>query len=466
MYKKGTVYRLFSLFTCIGLICGMLLCGCQKKAGLDPKNPVTITLWHNFGGQMLATMDELVDEFNSTLGKETGIQLNVTSVSGSAILQEKLTMAANGDPGAPVLPDITTCYPNTALTLQQKGLLVNLDEAFTREELSAYLPRFVEEGRLADGGLYVFPFAKSTEVLFLNQTLFDRFAAETGATLEQLSTFEGLAQAAVTYYDWADAQTPDIPGDGKAFYMPDSWFNIAQVGMAQLGASLIQDASIDYDSPVFSRVFDPLFYAAAKGAIVIADSYSSELSKTGEIICSTGSTAGILFYGDSITYADNTTEEVTYTILPYPVFEGGKKVAIQRGSGMCITRSTPEKELAAATFLKWFTAPEQNMKFISSTGYLPVTIAAFGESMQQEIDAVENQNIKKLLTAATTMYADYDFYIPPTFDGFHDLDSAYQKQLQACILSAREAYQASGYQQAVLDTQLALTKQALRSAQS
>lgn len=59
--------------------------------------------------------------------------------------------------------------------------------------------------------------------------------------------------------------------------------------------------------------------------------------------------------------------------MPYPVVDGGKKVAIQRGGGMCIIKSNEAKEYAAGIFLKWFTAPEQNLKFVSSTGYVPVT---------------------------------------------------------------------------------------------
>ena len=171
---------------CVALIMVTLLSGCSEPSGLDPKHPVTLTLWHNFGGQMQATMDALVDEFNGTVGKENGVILSVTSISGSASVQEKLTMIAAGDPGAPEMPDITTCYPATASILRAKELLAPLDGPFTQEELDAYLPRFVEEGRLDDGRLYVFPFAKSTEVLFVNQTLFDRFSQAVGVTLDSL----------------------------------------------------------------------------------------------------------------------------------------------------------------------------------------------------------------------------------------------------------------------------------------
>lgn len=143
------------LFIILLIISILLSTSCQKEDDLDPKNPVTLVLWHNFGGQMQTTMDQLISEFNNTLGKEKGIILSVESISVSQALQEKLTMIASGDPGAPKMPDITTCYPQTATILYEKNLLVPLDDLFTKDELSAYLPRFIEEGRLNDGKLNV-----------------------------------------------------------------------------------------------------------------------------------------------------------------------------------------------------------------------------------------------------------------------------------------------------------------------
>lgn len=73
--------------------------GCGASTKLDPSHPVTLNLWHNYGGQLKDTMDAMIDEFNETTGAEHGIMINVTSISGSATLHEKLTMAAYGDPG-------------------------------------------------------------------------------------------------------------------------------------------------------------------------------------------------------------------------------------------------------------------------------------------------------------------------------------------------------------------------------
>jgi len=429
--------KIFALTLTLAMLLGLASCVDGRT-----KKPEVLTLWHNFGGQMQSTMDELVDEFNNTVGKEEGIILSVTSISGSKDLQEKLGMIAHGDPGAPAMPDITTAYPASAAELRDAGLLASLDNDFSEEELEGYLPQFLAEGRLDDGKLYVFPFAKSTEVLYVNQTLFDRFSAATGASIESLATFEGIARTAMTYYAWTDGLTPEIPDDGSAFFTVDSLFNLAQVGMEQLGQSVFSQEELNLSTTEYRRIWESLFEPAVRGGYAVHDGYSSDLSKTGAIVCSAGSTAGILFYGDEVTYPDNRKEAVSYTVLPYPVFEGGKKVAIQRGSGLCVAASTPERERCAAVFLKWFTAPEQNIRFVSSTGYLPVMRTAFERVMSQEMETNENQNIKKLLKTAVQIFQNYKFYMPPVFPAFSDISSSYEKDWKMAAIDAKSRYRA------------------------
>ena len=431
--------KIVSAFLCVCLICGMLT-GCGAKSPLDPKNPVTLTMWHNFGGSMEQTMDALVDEFNATAGKEQGIIINVEVIASSAELQNALNMIINGDPGAPDMPDITTAYPKTAVQFQGRGLLANLDDYFTKKELSAYIPAFVDEGRFGDGGLYVFPFAKSTEILYVNQTLFDRFASAAGITADCFNTFEGIADAAEKYYEWTDAQTPDIPNDGKQFYTADSWLNLAQAGMLQQGANLFDGESLALNNDAYRRIWETCYGPSVNGGFAIYNGYSSDLSKTGDIICSTGSSAGILFYGDTVTYPDNTTEQVKYGILPYPVFEGGDKVAIQRGSGLMVAKSGKAKETAAAVFLKWFTAPDQNMKFVAETGYMPVTDEAFEKRMPQAIESARNPSIRQMLEAVTGMHSEYKFFIAPVFDAFDGISGDYEKKYKTLLTEKREAY--------------------------
>lgn len=429
----------FLVFLCIVLVISMQA-GCRNDHGLDPKAPVTLTLWHNYGAQMKETMDSMVDEFNETIGLEKGIIINVTSISSSDALHEKLVMIANGDPGAPAMPDITTANPKTAIILAEKGLLTDLTGQFTAKELAAYIPRFIEEGMLGTDQLYIFPTAKSTEVTFLNKTVFDRFSKDTGATYEDLSTFEGIAETAAAYYDWTDAQTPGTPNDGKAFYHSDSLFNLTQIGCRQLGEDFIENDLPDYSSDAFRKVWSFFFSSAVRGHFAVYDGYASDLFKTGDIICSTGSTAGVLFFDPVVTYSDNSTDNVELMILPYPVFSGGDKLAMQRGSGMIVSKTDEKRAYAAGIFLKWFTNPENNLRFVASTGYLPVTAEAFGDIMTKEIASIQDKNIQSLLRTSIKMQAEYDFFIPPLFDGIDVLQKSYTGTLMESAQRARADY--------------------------
>ncbi len=415
-----------------------LMAGC--KSGMpSPANPVTLTMWHNYGGDMQQTMDELIDEFNTTEGKKQGIIINVEAISSSAELNESLSMIINGDPGAPDMPDICTAYPKIAVMLYQKELLANMDGYFSEKELSEYIPEFISEGRLGDGGLYVFPNAKSTEILYLNQTLFDRFAADTGATEDMLRTFEGISELSQIYYEWTDARTPQ-KNDGKAFYAADSWFNLAEVGMVQKGGSIFDDSGTISLLGDYEHIFRTIYEPAVKGGIAIYDGYSSDLSKTGDLVCSTGSSAGILFYGDTITYENNVVEEVEYNILPYPVFKGGSKTALQRGGGFMIAKSEQKREYAAAAFIKWLTAPEQNMKFVSSTGYLPVTVKAFEQDVPEMMEGADDARIKKMLEAVMSMYSEYSFFTAPNYADLDTASKEYEADFKAIMADEREKY--------------------------
>ncbi len=428
--------RLVFWFACAAFA----MCGCASPAGSGPANPVTLTLWHTYVEQMKSGMDDLVLDFNQSVGAKYGITVNVTSVANASVLNQKLMMAVNGDPGAPALPDMAVVYPQVALPIAEKGMLMDLRTQFTDAELKAYVPRFLEEGRLVGDAYALLPIAKSTEVLYVNRTIFDRFSAETGVPLSQLSTFEGIVEAAKAYYTWTDEKTPDVPGDGRAFYYPDNLFNFALIGYEQMGEHFIQEGVLNLHAPVFQRVWDSYFPPAVQGGVAIFDDYGNYLAKTGDIVCTTSTSAGVVYYPDAITYQDNTKEAVEFAVLPYPVFQGGRKVALQRGGGMCVFSSNKQKEYAAGVFLKWLTAPEQNLRFTASTGYLPVTQKAFDMLMEQGAKDVSDPRIRTLLSAVIGMQSGYDFYAPALFEGSEELQKRYAADLRKAAEEARERY--------------------------
>ncbi|MDR1730608.1 MAG: extracellular solute-binding protein [Synergistaceae bacterium] len=415
-----------------------------------PSDPVVLTMWHNPGSQARHALSEVAEEFNRTLGREKGITLLVTSIGTSRVLHEKLELIANRDPGAPEPPDIAIAYPKTAILLARKNRLADLAPHFTGKELAAYVPRFLEEGRILNGGLYVFPVNKSTEGLIVNRTLFDPFAEATGARIEDLATTEGLLRLAREYHRWTDDRTP-TPGDGQMFFMFDSLFNFAQTAFQQLGEDFFAPSKdgkvigkINVDSPIFRKVWDAAYEPAVRGWAAIYEGYGTDLTKTGDLVCWTSSTAGITFLPTSMIYSDNTSVPVTFDLLPCPVFEGGRKTAIQRAGGFCLLKSTPEREKAAVIFLKWLTAPENNLNYLRDTGYLPVTAEAIRRAVVERSATAGAGNAVPLrdrfLDLMAVMEREYDFFIPPLLDDYERLERKYESLLRKSAQQSREKF--------------------------
>ena len=221
MKMTGSVTKRICLM-CLAALLALTSAGCAKSP-LDPKDPVSLTVWHYYNGSQQAAFDTLVEEFNDTVGREKGIYVQSYSQGSVSDLESAVRDAIGGKVGADAMPDIFSSYADTAYEVEQAGALADLSGYLDQAELDKYVDSYIEEGRIAsDGALRIFPTAKSTEIMMLNKTDWEPFAAATGAKLEDLRTIEGVVAAAEAYYEWTDGLTPDVPGDGRAFYGRDA----------------------------------------------------------------------------------------------------------------------------------------------------------------------------------------------------------------------------------------------------
>lgn len=415
------------------LLCGAaLLClaACGEKAEAEP---TILTLWHVYGGEVDSPLNPLIEEFNDTVGREQGISVEVTSVTNSATIHDNVLAAAYQDPGAPALPDLFVSYPKTVLALPDENILVDYRDYFTDEELDGYLPEFIEEG-MVNGRLTVLPITKSTEILFVNKTAFDRFAADTGTSLDDLSTWEGLFQTGEKYRAWSG---------GKCFFVHDNHFNYFQVGVTSLGEDFFTDGGLAF-GPAFERAWEPYAHAALQGELWLGSGYATEPLRTGDAIVSVASSASVLYYSDVVTYPDNTSEQVEIIALPCPIFEGGENLVMQRGVGMCAVRSTPEREKACMTFLKWLNDPQRNVALTTAMGYMPVTKQGFDEYLPQAVETLENPLYTSLYEAFLQTRQDYRFYVPPQREDYLDLETRFEKLTRLKLTAGQTQLQEQG----------------------
>ena len=224
-----------------GLMGGAMLlslctgCSTETKQTADP---VDITIWTYYNGNQLESFNAMVQEFNNTVGREKGIIVSVSSQGNVNDLETNVLNAANGKVGSDPMPNIFSAYADTAYTMDKMGLVVDLSEYLTEEEKAAYVDSYLTEGDFSgNGSIKIFPVAKSTELLFLNETDWQAFAQATGASYEDLSTIEGLVRTAESYYNWTDAQT-ETPNDGKAFFGRDAMANYMLAGARELGCTI------------------------------------------------------------------------------------------------------------------------------------------------------------------------------------------------------------------------------------
>lgn len=412
----------FGVVLCL-ILASFTGCGASKST-----QTTTITIWHVYGEQSDSPLNDMITEFNNTVGIQKGIAVKAMKVSDTNTIHEAVLKSDEGGPGTEQLPDIFVAYPKTVMAMKNNNELVDFKDYLTEEEIGAFSEDFINEGMI-DGRLLILPVAKSTELLFLNKTLFDRFAEKSGASLDDLSTWDGLLNTAREY----TKQT------GKSFLAHDYFFNYFQLGMASRGNSIFTDNGLNLDKE-FDEVWNPMAEAAVEGSIWLGSGYASEALRTGDAIASIASSAGILYYSDTVTYEDNTTEDMELIALPCPTYSSGEKLAMNRGAGLCLMKSDEKREEAAMTFLKWITAPENNVKFVTQAGYMPVTDDAFENYLPDAIGSLQSPRYKSLYNAFIEMQKDYRFYTPPQYSFYLDKETWFEKNVRQILSEESSKY--------------------------
>lgn len=451
MMKKKNLALMLSVAMATIALSG---CGGSGKAKLlDPKKPVTVTVWNYYNGDQLTAFEKLVDDFNNTIGAEKGIVVESASQGSVNDLADRLLDSVSGKAGADDVPSMAAVYAETAYILDSEEAIVPMDSYFTDEELSEYVPAFIDEGRLKEGGeLKMFPVSKSTEATVCNITDWKPFEDACGISVDSIKSYEDLAAAAKAYYEWSDSQTPDVPEDGKALYGRDSISNYIFVGTKQLGHEMFKvdsegKVAIDMDRDTFKTLWDNYYIPFINGYYGAFGSYRSEDIKTGSVLAMTGSTSGVSYIPTQVTKADDTSYDIDIEIHPSLNFASAKEaVAVQQGAGYCIMKTTEAEEFAAAEFLKWFTDTDQNLNFSITSGYSPVKTAANDVAKIEAsftVDSPKSQNMLDALLVSAEAYTTGNTYTCKAFAGSKEVRDVLKDALENVSVKDREAVMAS-----------------------
>lgn len=402
--------------------------GCSRRADRpDTEAPTVITLWHAYNAFAKAEFDRCVDRFNDTVGKEKGIIVDTYGFGSSAELDEALYDSANQIIGAEPLPDLFTAYPDSARRLDEIAPLMNLEDYFDGEELDKYRPEFLAEGMWEEGGSpRMLPIAKSTELLFLNSTEYDRFSRETGADPAKLGTWEGLKETAEGYWKWSG---------GKPFLGMNGYNDFAILSAVQLGCEPFRSEGgtvvFNYPRDVARQVWE-LYYVPHLMGWYRSETYNQDGVKSGKLAAYIGSSAGAGYFPEEVIVNEGKRYPIECRALSYPTFEGKKDYMTQRGANLCAFSSDPVHERASAEFMKWFTEPAQNVTFAASTGYLPVEKEALSSLPELLAHPKQDDNgvaVEKSVAAALGAMENREFYVKRCFKGAYEADRVFGESL-------------------------------------
>lgn len=414
------------------------------KVKLSPDDPVSLEVWHYYNGPQKESFDEMVAEFNDTVGMEKGITVEAFNKGNVNELTDAVLASANKKVGADEVPDIFAGYADTAYQVDKLGMVASLDNYLTKKEIEEYIPSYIEEGRFdSEENLKIFPFAKSMEVMMINKTDWDKFASATGASLDSLNTIEGLTETAKKYYDWSG---------GKAFFNRDAMANYMIIGSKQLGVEIFEvkngEVTFNLDKNVMRKLWDNYYVPFINGYFASYGRFASDDAKTGDIVALVGSSSGATYYPSKVTVSDTDSYPIETVVMQAPEFKDGEKVAVQQGAGMVVVKSDERKEYASTVFLKWLTEAKRNIDFSITSGYLPVkkeanTREMLETAMKEAGGNAISDNLAKTLPVAVDITNNNELYTNKAFEGGTNARNILEASMKKKAIADAEAVKAA-----------------------
>ena len=343
--------------------------GCEPAkdgplAGIDPHG-LTIDWWHQHSREREERLLEMVGEFNAT--NPCGIAVNATNQGDYNDIRDKMNAGlATGD-----LPALVVGYQNDqafyALADGLADLNTYIDDStwgLTPEDRASFYGNFLNQGihRAFGGQRLGFPPNRSIEGLFYNMTW-----------LKELG-FDGPPTTPQQFHDMACAAA-DANGDGTGGYILSSDASaLAAWTFAFGGDVLTKDGTgYVYNGPATVEALTFLKSLFDDGcAYFFTEGDPNPEFASRRAIFTQGSSSGLPFYtSDVATVAEETGREPDqwgFTAIPYTT---SAPVVDIYGADIMIPATTPEQQLAAWTFIKWFTTPEVQAQWVRASNYFP-----------------------------------------------------------------------------------------------
>jgi ABC-type glycerol-3-phosphate transport system substrate-binding protein len=349
---------------------------------IDPSRQ-ELVFWHVYTGDQEQLLLELVEQFNST--NEWGIRV-VAEYGGDAgeLMAKNLHAMALGTP-----PDLSIAYPQQVAAYAQADAVEPLDDytnspqyGLTAEEVADIHPAFLESVRnpVFNNQMLSFPLSRSMVVLNYNADWLNELGYETPP-----ETWEAFREMSMVATD-PDADTRGYALDVNAWSVANWLWSRGGDLMSPDGKAAVFNGPEAVEALTFVQALMDDGYAYQ-----IAEPYGDQTDFANEkVLFTVDSTERLPQYTQAI--ADRATGEprFNWAVAPLP-HSSAEPVVVIYGPGVCVFKTTPQKQLASWLFVRWFVQTENNVKW-AITGYdFPLRQSAL-ESEELLAHVEENPN--------------------------------------------------------------------------
>ena len=428
------------------LIISSLLIGAVLFAGgASESGKTTVEIWHSNAGIAGNAFEEIVDDFNSTIGEEKGIVIEPIYQGAANDVLTKVKAAATADRSS--LPDIAQLDATACLDMKNADYLIlpqdiNLD--------TSYIMPSAIEALMSDRGLLGTPFNASSLLFFYNKTLFDSLSLDPPETLDDFAEIAPLlgekdSNGKITRYAFAGVPATYELGTFIGAQNGISYFVDMQNGHMGTPEKVLLEDEVTFRN--FLVHWKNLYDTGWVNNITSGISTEFAAGRTATMLSSSSDIASVIKnvggrFEVGTAFVPKTDENAT----------GG--VNIGGGSFFIFTPSD-----AVRTVLEYFISENVQLKWAEETGYMPINtdlydnpdyLSFLSENPQFKVamDQTEASNPKGTsiwLPSAYQIYYSFQSTIRAVTEDGMDIDAAVH-EMASIIQKAIDEYRAQNIQ--------------------
>lgn len=358
----------------------LTLIGCKTNKQKDndipeelSKDLIEVEFWHAMGEANQALIAKIIDNFEKEYqAKGYNIKVTQTSLGSYTTLRDSIV----SNIAAGTQPTIAQTYPDH-VALYLAGNAVRELDSYNEskwglgDDEEQYIDGFFAEGKIYDekGTLYSLPFNKSTEILYYNKTIFDKY----GWTAPQ--TWDEVVAISEAFSQTTEYQTLQKAGKQVAGFSYDSEANLFITFTQQWGGEYtgytnsngqgyeLEGGYVLFNNAKSKEAIKFYYENFKKGYMVttthFGTNYSSDAFKAGQCIMTLGSSAGATY-----NIPDDKSFEVG--VSTYPQKDLNNPQVIQQGTNVSLFKcKDAQEELAGWLFLKYLTNYESALIWVT-----------------------------------------------------------------------------------------------------